>query len=512
LNAGVVTASTFAPALLVAIVYLLLPAPLLSAPAPSVFLSIDTQSPGFEIPSGFAGLSFESGSEIPNRHGVSGHLFCATNAPLVTLFRNIGIHNLRLGGGSVDGLKAVAPSHHDIDDAFAFARAADLKVIYTLRLLNGKSTQAAETAGYIWQRYRSLLTAFAIGNEPDWRSYHFPPFGYGTDPTLTNYSSYRAAWISFSAAITNAAPGAVFIGPDTGSYTTFTYERDKSWTQLFAEDERADPRLTAITQHFYPGDNPGNTTALQAVDAMLSTNWLNSKYTWLYEHNLMAVLSNGLPYRLTESNDYLGGVTNASDAFASALWALDYMHWWAAHHCSGVNFHNKSWLLTDTVYLDRNGKYQIHPKAYGIKAFDLGSHGRTAPVSISMRELNPLAQPASQAGQTTEPVRPVNLTAYAVMNSSAVLVTIINKEHGANARDARITLAPNNIYTGKVSALFLTTPGHDPMATTGTLLGNAPITSTQPWQGKWTPLPTPGKNACSLTVPATSAAIIQIDL
>jgi hypothetical protein len=42
---------------------------------------------------------------------------------------------------------------------------------------------------------------------------------------------------------------------------------------------------------------------------------------------------------MTVTNDYLRGVTNASDASAFALWTLDYMHWLAAHGVSGVNFH-----------------------------------------------------------------------------------------------------------------------------------------------------------------------------
>ena len=50
-------------------------------------------------------------------------------------------------------------------------------------------------------------------------------------------------------------------------------------------------------------------------------------YPWLHASNLAPVAAAGLRYRLTEANDYLGGVPGASNAFASALWALDYLHW-----------------------------------------------------------------------------------------------------------------------------------------------------------------------------------------
>ena len=98
---------------------------------------------------------------------------------------------------------------------------------------------------------------------------------------------------------------------------------------------------------------------------MLSPEWVNgtaigtqprrTTYTphpWLYANNLAPVAAAGLRYRLTESNDYLVGVPGASDAFASALWALDHLHWWAAHGAAGVNFHNKQWLYTATIVPD----------------------------------------------------------------------------------------------------------------------------------------------------------------
>lgn len=59
-----------------------------------------------------------------------------------------------------------------------------------------------------------------------------------------------------------------------------------------------------------------------------------------------------VPYRMTEANDCLHGVHSASDGFAEALWALDYMHWWAAHRMAGANFHNNPWIPTDTIVPD----------------------------------------------------------------------------------------------------------------------------------------------------------------
>ncbi len=457
-----------------------------------VTLSISTQSPGYTIPDDFAGLSFEMGSAVNNRNGYPGYLFAATNQQTVALFQNIGIHNLRMGGGSVDGTNAVVPTTTGIMGVFGFARAVtNLKVIYSLRLENGNSTSNAATAQFIWGSYSNYLSAFAIGNEPDFNSYHYPPYGTGTDPAITNYTSYLADWRGFATAITNVAPGALFAGPDTGDYTGSTWYQGKSWTQHFADDEKNSGIVSVVTQHYYVGGSPGTTTGPQAVSNMLSAEWVTTEYPWLYNNNLAPVVADGLPYRMTEANDYLTGIADASNAYASALWALDFMHWWAAHACAGVNFHNKSWLLTDTIWLDAAGNLQVNPKAYGIKLFDLGGHGSVEP--LSMTNTNQL-----------------NLTAYAVGSTSNLFVTIVNKENGTGARNAAVTVVPNGISSATVSAIFLTAPGGNIAATNGVMLGGAAITNNATWQGQWTSLGILTNGQCVLSVPASSAALLQI--
>jgi hypothetical protein len=457
-----------------------------------VTVTISTQSPGYAIPDDFAGLSFEMGSAVNNRNGYSGYLFSATNQQTVTLFQNIGVRNLRLGGGSVDGTNAVVPTTTGIQNAFEFAQAVgNLKIIYSLQLLNGSSTNDAATAQFIWTNYSAWLAAFAIGNEPDFNSYHYPPYGSGSDPAITNYTSYLTDWRSFAAAITNVAPGARFVGPDTGDYTGSTYYQGKSWTQHFADDEKNSGIVSDVTQHYYVGGSPGSTTGPRAISNLLSAGWVTTNYPWLYSNNLAPVVADGMPYRMTEANDYLTGIADASNAYASALWALDFMHWWAAHFCAGVNFHNKSWLLTDTIFLDAAGNLQANPKAYGIKMFDLGGHGSIEPLTIT---------------NTSQ----LNLTAYAVGTVSNLFVTIINKENGAAARNAAVTVMPNGIYSGAVTAMFLTAPGGNIAATNGLTLGGAAITNNTPWQGQWTSLGTLTNGQCTVRVPAASAAVVQI--
>src|SRR5580693_23558 len=99
-------------------------------PVAPVTLTVDTASRQFRVPDDFAGLGFETKSVVSNTYGVSGNFFSPANTQLITLFRNAGIHNIRVGGGTVDGSGSdehcvtPTPSNADIDNLFAFARAA----------------------------------------------------------------------------------------------------------------------------------------------------------------------------------------------------------------------------------------------------------------------------------------------------------------------------------------------------------------------------------------------------
>ena len=215
-------------------------------------------------------------------------------------------------------------------------------------------------------------------------------------------------------------------------------------------------------------------------------------YPWLYENNLAPVVAAGLRYRLTESNDYLGGVQGASDAYAAALWALDHLHWFAAHGAAGVNFHNRRGLATATIVPDaaNPGAVTINPKGYGIKAFTLGSAGQAKPTQIQ----NPGG---------------VNLTAYCVGGAGEDYVTVINKAHGAGAPDAAVTIVPG---PGMQGAQVMTLAGGQPGDARGTTvtLGGATITGDAPWKGQWGALPADPRAGIKLTVRATTAAIVKI--
>jgi hypothetical protein len=513
----------------------------LLAQAP-VTLIVDTAHPQFRIPDNFAGLGFETKSVLPNAYHVQGYFFSPTNSQLITLFRNIGVHEIRVGGGTVDGSGSdehcvtPTPTFEDIDHLFAFARAAGVKIIYSVRLLNVDSCanphlaeDDARSVRYIWQKYRTQLDSFSIGNEPDVRSFHSRP-DHVVDPAIfesvpgvpgSAYASYFAQWRKFAEVIRKAAPGARFSGPDTAVSDTSSFTPDPSqgvsWTMQFASDLKSTGMLVEALQHHYVWGLPVNTTTQEAIDDMLSSSWDDGAaigtqparggktaefhpYLYVYEKVLAPLVALGIPYRMTEANDCLHGVPGASDGFASALWSLDYMHWWAAHRMAGVNFHNNPWLPTDTIVPDPNpctnagcANYRVTPKAYGVKAFDLGSHGFVEPIAMA----NP---------------QKINLTAYAVGTSHELYVTIINKTHSAthDATDASVLIDAAEFDGAGVDSMVLTdgVPGN--AALSSATLGGAAITNRAPWAGKWTRLGCLHDGKFALTVKSTTAAIVRI--
>src|ERR1700722_9162158 len=86
-----------------------------------------------------------------------------------------------------------------------------------------------------------------------------------------------------------------------------------------------------------------------------------------------------------------GGVEGASDSYASALWSIDYLYWWAEHGSNGLNFHtgdragggDRSLPSRYAAFVTAGTGYDVRPLSYGMKVFDLGGHGRLVPVTVA---------------------------------------------------------------------------------------------------------------------------------
>jgi hypothetical protein len=254
--------------------------------------------------------------------------------------------------------------------------------------------------------------------------------------------------------------------------------------------------IALITEHLYPGGAGGKVPTPEiGRDRMLGDSFVAADQK-LYNSFAATALSNGLPYRLEEVNNYFnGGAADVSNTFASALWGLDFMYWWAEHGATGLNFHTGDRVAAGntlrasryTAFFSTTNGYVIRPLGYGIKAFGVGGHGELVPAKVS----NP---------------DKLNLSVYAVLaDDKNLCLTIINKEHGTAARDAEVSITQDGAAASSEQVIFLAAPGNDVAATSGETLGGSEIQSDGSWNGSWTPL-----DASVIKVPASSAAIIKI--
>ena len=456
-----------------------------------ITVKINTKNPGIEISPETVGLSYEASQLLPDENGV--YYFRPDNTLLLNMFKTLGVKNLRIGGNSVDAPNIPIPGEQDIHSFFKFAKAANVKVIYSVRLQDGDPNVARDIARLIHENYKDVLESFSIGNEP----------GYYKD-----YDVYTAKWSAIRDAILEVYPEAVFSGPDQNPEP----ERIK---QIVSDFGNPEGRLVQITQHNYPFGcsykNPGekDVTKLIPVDTERARERMLQPSAYrIYDRVLQGMVEatkgTDVTFRLSETNSYwFSGLKGASDSYASALWALDYLHWWSSHGAAGLNFHTGD--ITGgaialpcryAAFVTSDDGYEARPLSYGMKLFALAGSGKTLEVEVS---------PSEQ-----------NLVAYAnLCQDKTVLITLINKEY-KNTEPLKIRIrldAP--LENSKVEVISLEAKNNDIAAGSDSVtLGGAPIESDGSWKGRWQTLPDSnvGKNEISLTIPPACALIIKTNI
>ena len=447
-----------------------------AATAVPVAITIDSSNPSPALPDDYAGLSYETKREMPDEAGK--YYFSGDNTALATMFRTLGIKNLRIGGNMVDSPKVSIPVNADIDQLFAFAKEADAKVIYSFRLHNGDAAGSATQARYIADHYAANLLCFSIGNEPD--------------IYIHSWDGYMKNFQPIYDAINLAVPDAKYCGPSLTSNA-------RPWAHDFAAKYFPEGKIIYIGQHEYAGGAGGKQKdPVAGRDLMLSPEW-HDIYQKYYDKLVPGL--NKVPWRLEEANNfYNGGAQDISDTFASALWGLDYLYWYAAHGAQGINFHNGDQVAAGqqlapcryASFTSVPDGYFAHPLAYAIKLFNLGSKGQ-------------------MVASTVKPdVADLNFVAYAVLGADKHLyVTLINKEHNANGRDADVTIQTGGNYT-QAESIALTAPNGDVSAKDGITLGGAGISHDGTLKETWSAAPAPSGGTLHITVPACSVLLVRL--
>jgi hypothetical protein len=458
------------------------PQPVPSGPLTVSSVTVSATQAG-AIPLSFLGLAFD---KVEINQGI----FSAGNAYLIDLCQALGPGVLRIGGDSVDNtvwtptgpgsiMGQVAPA--DVDNFAAFIKATGWKCIYGVNLggsYNGttNTTLAAEEVAYATATLGSSLSGILIGNEEDnWGvtgSYY---------PGNWSLSDFETLWTTYRNAIAAAVPGTVFVAPEAAA-------KSSTWTLPFAKTETS-ANFSLITQHYYRGasTDPASTTAnLITPDPTLTGNVLT---------NLSAAkASTGLPFRLDESNSYFdGGVSGASNAYASTLWIIDFLfnlaQYGAAGTCIGAG---PGGTLSPMGMTSAGVVNTVRPLYYGMKFFTLVGSGILYSTAINAGSLN--------------------ATAYTVRTASGGLNLVVNNKDTTQNLQLSIHL-PQTASTAnllQVAQLSAGATAPSLSATSGVTIQGASIGLTGSFMPGAAYTLAPVGTQLSCYVPALSAVLIQI--
>lgn len=450
---------------------------------------INYQMRGPQIHPEYAGLSFERQTLLPNADG--SRYFDTHDTALVNIFRSTGIHSIRIGGNSLEKKGAIAPTNEDLDYLFRFAKAIGAKVIYSFPLDSAHVADDARQAKYIWDNYREELNSFAVGNEPGKRK-DYQRF-------------YRPTWRCISNAVLKVAPEAKFIGPDDNPNPLLS---NMMWQDF---GPKVGGPLTCLSLHSYPigcafinvgkEKDPRKFIKLDSrlgCDSMLSSR-VHQTYSHIYDE--MQPIYSRAPYRLSETSNYwYGGLEGSSNAYATALWAVDYMYWWAWRGNFGVNFHSgdrvgaESRAAWYTAFAHGDKGIDVRPLSYALRLFDATARGSLVPIDFT----------------TTHPL----LSAYATSSEDGfIYLTIINRHHTTVSSEP-VEICLSDVSKSVFSAATLTMKQKDDniYSTGGITIGGDSIRTdgTLPAM-RWTPIDVNGEQII-LNVPSASVVVLKLNV
>jgi hypothetical protein len=454
--------------------------PVPSGPITQGLLSVAAAGAG-AIAAAFAGLSYE-------KSAMCEPLFTGSNSDLIGLFQLLGPSVLRIGGNSVDecvwvadgpGQTAGQIAPADVDALAAFLKQAGWQCIYGINLggaATGATTPelAAAEVAYVQQKLGSALAGIEIGNECD---------GYGAPGSYFagNWSlaQFEALWEQFRSAILTAAPGVSITGPASAG-------NESTWTVPFGEAMTRNS-MSLLTQHYYRGNGESSSATVENLitpDSDLTNNL-----------NLLSAGSNsiGVPFRLGECNSYFnGGAPGVSNAYASALWVLDFLFNSAQGGAAGVNLHGGGEYNSYSPIADNDGAViEARPIFYGMTLFALAGQGALCQTSLSAGGLN--------------------ATAYAVKDSSGgVNLVIVNKDATQNL-ELTVSL-PQAVSSAALTTMTQLSAGADGpslAATSGVTIQGSGISTNGGFAPSAAYSLAPSGSQLSCYVPALSAVLIK---
>jgi hypothetical protein len=371
------------------------------------------------MPSDFTGLSYES-PQLANPK-----FFSPDNHELIAVYRELSPNGVLRTGGNLsaftfwrDAPAPVTPAeqaamnkgkhywewdltdptirngNHEaiftpasIEALSGFLKATGWRLIYGLNFATGTPEQAAAEAACVQRLCGNSLIAFQLGNEIDF-------WGGGFRPKPWDFDDFYSQWKQWVATVRKTVPNAPFGGPDTAV--------NLNWVEQLADAEGK--KISLLSKHHYAmgpaGDPKMNAAHLLGPDPDVAKE---------IEAAQRAKAAAGVGFRTTECGScFHGGQPGVSNAYASALWAADYMLTLAQGGHAGINMHGGGEGRYSAITGDSSSGFTRQPLYFGMKFAQ-----QFAGSNILGTSLN--------AGS-------VNMTAYAAQAPSGVLVALINKD------------------------------------------------------------------------------------
>jgi Glycosyl hydrolase family 79 C-terminal beta domain len=344
-------------------------------------LAVVTVSPGAGGPTiapGFLGLSLENTAILPYAGADPKH----PDPVFLQLVRNLTPDQspvLRIGGDSTDwawypvaglvkpGGVRVTLTRRWLAVMHAVARDLNARLIMGIDL-EADSRAAADGEASAFERWigEPWIEALEIGNEPELYgtfTWYVLPDGVHVmgRPPGYDFQSYLADFSSFAAGL----PGPL-AGPADGSIP---------WMADTAEFLAAEPRVKVVTLHRYPlqtcfvsPSSPQYPTVANLLAPAATSGLADS----IAQYAALAH-DRHLPLRIDEINtDACGDAPGVSDAFASALWALDVLFEMADVGVDGVNMHTYPGATYQPFTFTHTGRRWsafVTPEYYGMLMF-----------------------------------------------------------------------------------------------------------------------------------------------
>ncbi|MHB8241793.1 MAG: hypothetical protein ACYDHN_07355 [Solirubrobacteraceae bacterium] len=423
-------------------------------------LSVEAGRPGATFARGAVGLSLEA-------HELDSGRITSAHSRLVRLMRLLGPSVLRIGGGSVDlawwtsngeaapqwARSTITPA--DLSSLHGLLRATGWRVLLGVNLGHYEPSRAADEARYAKRILGSELAGIEIGNEPNDYG-HTPP---ALRPSTYSIGEYLHEAATYDQALTAAAPGVDIAGP--------ALTKANAWLVEMGTDAHM---FDSLTQHYYPIKACGPAALPSNLKPTAAE--LLSPAVRAEEDQLLGVLAGagarvGRSTRIGETNSVAcPGNTDASPAFAGALWALDWALRAGSSGAVGVNFHGdlgvcrvytESPICASGFKAARAGELLPTPEYYGLLAAEQLEGGRFVPTRLSGSSLT-------------------NMTAWATVSSKGTIrIALDNFSSTGRTQPVSVSTSGYVVFEQTLSASSLEADTH-------IALGGASVTASGQWR------------------------------